>query len=221
MRAGVRNAQWLAEGREFRAHAGEHLSVEPVGADAAARMRGDHDLNPDALDMQGEEVALCPAAVLVPVVPRAKGLNVILTRRTAHLSSHAGQIAFPGGKMDEEDSSPFATALREAEEEIGLTRAAVELVGYLDHYRTGTGFLITPCVSLVASDASFQADPQEVDQIFEVPLAFLMDAANHRRHSGVWRGARRYYFAMPYGEHYIWGATAGILRNLHERLVHS
>jgi len=162
---------------------------------------------------------LRPAAVLVPVVARAGALRVILTVRSANLKSHAGQIAFPGGKIDAGDDGPFAAALREAGEEIGLASCAVEPIGYLERYRTGTGYAITPCVALISPNAQLVAEPNEVDDIFEVPLGFLMDSANHRRHTSVWQGKQRSYYAMAYGERFIWGATAGILKTMHERLM--
>jgi len=155
--------------------------------------------------------------VLVPVIARPE-LTVLLTERTAHLSTHAGQVAFPGGKVEASDIDAVHTALREAEEEIGLSRTLVEPLGFLDGYRTGTGFLVTPVVALVKPDFVLALDPGEVASTFEVPLAFLMDPTNHKHHSRPWRGRERHYYAMPFGDHYIWGATAGMLKNLHERL---
>ena len=161
---------------------------------------------------------LTPAAVLFPIVLRDAGHTVLLTQRTAHLKDHAGQISFPGGRVEAEDQSPIHTALRETEEEIGLSRERVEIVGYLPEYRTGTGFCVTPVVALVQPPFDLQPDPFEVAEIFEVPLAFLLDPANHQRHSLHYRGALRNYFAMPYGDYFIWGATAGMIRSLSERL---
>jgi 8-oxo-dGTP pyrophosphatase MutT (NUDIX family) len=156
------------------------------------------------------------AAVLVPIVQRPAGLSMLLTQRTDHLANHAGQVSFPGGRTEELDSSPIETALRETEEEIGLHRRHVEIVGVLPEYVTGTGYRVTPVVALVAPPFLLSADPNEVAEIFEVPLAFLMDGANHRRQSiELPDGAgRRSFFAMPYERFYIWGATAGMLRNL-------
>lgn len=161
---------------------------------------------------------LTPAAVLFPIVLRDDGHTVLLTQRTAHLRDHAGQVSFPGGRVEAHDASPTDTALRETEEEIGLSRERIEIVGFLPEYRTGTGFRVTPVVALVRPPFDLQPDPFEVAEIFEVPLAFLIDPANHQRHSMHYRGALRHYFAMPYGEYFIWGATAGMIRSLSERL---
>ena len=162
---------------------------------------------------------LTPAAVLFPIVRREPGFTVLLTERTAHLRDHAGQVSFPGGGVEAEDDSPLETALRETEEEIGLARRHVDILGYLPEYRTGTGFCVVPVVGLVTPPFSLAPDPFEVAEVFEVPLAFLLDEANHQRHSVHLRGALRHYYAMPYGDHFIWGATAGMIRSLTERLV--
>jgi 8-oxo-dGTP pyrophosphatase MutT (NUDIX family) len=182
-----------------------------------ARLRSDWDLDPElAGDLAVMETPR-PAAVLVPIVARER-LTVLLTQRTETLSKHAGQISFPGGRLDPEDPDPVAAALREAEEEIGLAPAHVDVIGYLDGYRTGTGYHITPVVGIVPPDLALRLAADEVADAFEVPLAFLMDEANHMKHAREWRGRTRSYWAMPYGERYIWGATAGMLKNLHERL---
>lgn len=169
------------------------------------------------------------AAVLVPLVARAAGLAVLLTQRTAHLPTHAGQIAFPGGKVDASDASVQAAALREAHEEVGLEPVHVEVIGELPIYTTGTGFHITPVVALVHPPFALQPNPGEVDAVFEVPLAFLMNPAHHRRHAFDWQGRQRQWFSMPYEEpmgtgegsveRFIWGATAGMLRNLYRFLL--
>lgn len=165
------------------------------------------------------QAVLTPAAVLFPIVRRAGGETVLLTQRTAHLRDHAGQVSFPGGRVEADDASPLATALRETEEEIGLARSHVELLGYLPEYRTGTGFRVVPVVGLVTPPFELKPDPFEVAEVFEVPLAFLLDESNHQRHSVHLRGALRHYYAMPYGDYFIWGATAGMIRSLTERLV--
>lgn len=156
-----------------------------------------------------------PAAVLVPLVRREPGITVLLTQRTEDMPSHAGQIAFPGGRQQAEDVDAIATALRETEEEVGLGREFVEVIGPVDHYRTGTGYEITPIVGLVTPGFIPRADPREVADVFEVPLEHFLDERNHRIDSRVWQGRERRYYAMPYGERYIWGATAGMLKNLH------
>lgn len=165
-----------------------------------------------------DDQPLTPAAVLFPIVLRDGGQTVLLTQRTAHLRDHAGQISFPGGRVEAEDLSPSHTALRETEEEIGLPRERIEILGFLPEYRTGTGFRVTPVVALVQPPFDLRPDPFEVAEVFEVPLAFLLDPANHQQHSLHYRGALRNYFAMPYGDYFIWGATAGMIRSLSERL---
>jgi 8-oxo-dGTP pyrophosphatase MutT (NUDIX family) len=158
-----------------------------------------------------------PAAVLVPVVDHPEP-TVLLTLRTSNLSTHAGQIAFPGGRIDAEDASPLAAALREADEEIGLGRDHIEPLGYSDIYLSGTGYRIAPAVARVRPGFRLVLNPAEVAEVFEVPLAFVMGPENHQLHSREWRGMMRSYYAMPFGDRYIWGVTAGILRNLYERL---
>ena len=155
-----------------------------------------------------------PAAVLVPLVRREPGITVLLTQRTDDMPSHAGQIAFPGGRRQDGDADAVATALRETEEEVGLTRSFIDVIGSVDHYRTGTGYEITPVVGLVTPGFITRADPREVADVFEVPLEHFLDEKNHRLDSRIWQGRERRYYAMPYGERYIWGATAGMLKNL-------
>lgn len=203
----------------FAALAREKLlrNPPPVPEDGLPSL-GDHTLSPELIEVMRAQ-SVRAAAVLVPVIARSDGLNIILTTRTQHLSTHAGQVAFPGGKMDEADDSPAATALREAEEEISLDRSHVSVLGYGDLYFTGTGFRIVPVVGLVSPRARLVANPGEVENIFEVPLTFLFDAANHQTHTKMWKGIERSYLAIPYGERYIWGATAGMIRNLHDRLM--
>jgi 8-oxo-dGTP pyrophosphatase MutT (NUDIX family) len=178
--------------------------------------RGDLDLDPAMWERAGVS-ATRPAAVLVPVVDRPQP-GVILTMRTSELPSHAGQIAFPGGKIDEVDQGPLAAALREAKEEVGLDPHLIEPLGYLDLYLTFSGFRILPVVARVEPGYALTLNASEVADAFEVPLDFLMGPENHQRHTRDWKGIQRQYYAMPYQERYIWGVTAGILRNLYERV---
>lgn len=159
-----------------------------------------------------------PASVLIPIVLRASELTVLLTRRTEHLRSHSGQVSFPGGRFEPHDSSPEATALRETREEIGLDLRHIEVIGRLPDYHTRTGYRISPIVALVTPPFELTLDPHEVQEAFEVPLSFLLDPANHQRHSREFEGREVQYFAMPFGPHYIWGATAALLVNLYRHL---
>jgi 8-oxo-dGTP pyrophosphatase MutT (NUDIX family) len=158
------------------------------------------------------------ASVLVPLVQREGGATLLLTRRTAHLRDHAGQISFPGGRAEVHDVDPAATALREAEEEVGLPHARVEVLGTLPTYTTVTHFVVTPVVALVSLPFDLRLDGFEVAEAFEVPLSFLMTPANHRRHVFEFEGGRRQFLSMPYGDYFIWGATAAMLRNLYRFL---
>jgi 8-oxo-dGTP pyrophosphatase MutT (NUDIX family) len=169
------------------------------------------------LAILAHEQPIRPAAVLIPVIDHPQP-TVLLTQRSAHLNEHAGQISFPGGKIDATDASPLEAALREAKEEVGLTREFIDPIGYLDLYGTSFGFRILPTVARVRPGFTLRINPPEVDDVFEVPLAFLMNPANHQLHSKEFRGVERFYYAMPYEERYIWGATAGILRVLYERI---
>ncbi|MCW5702252.1 MAG: CoA pyrophosphatase [Bradyrhizobium sp.] len=173
--------------------------------------------NDRMLEIVAREQPVRPAAVLIPVVDHPEP-TVLLTQRTEHLSSHAGQIAFPGGKIDASDASPMDAALREADEEVGLKRDFIEPIGYLDVYGTAFGFRILPTVARVKPGFTLEINEYEVDDAFEVPLAFLMDPENHQIHTKEFRGMERSYYAMPFAERYIWGATAGILRVLYERI---
>ena len=162
---------------------------------------------------------LTPAAVLIAIVVRESGLTILLTQRTAHLRDHAGQVSFPGGRCEPEDTSPVATALREAQEEVGIDPAQVEVIGQLPDFSTGTGFLVTPVVGLVTPPLNLKLDDFEVAEVFEPPLGFLLDVANHQRHQIEVRGALHEYWAMPWRGYYIWGATAGMLVSLQRFLA--
>lgn len=205
--------------REFFARARTRLGFEvPAGLTDAAVMPTSGDEGTDRMwRIIAQEQPVRPAAVLIGVVAHSDP-TVMLTLRAAHLNDHAGQIAFPGGKIDATDASPLDAALREAEEEIGLNRTHVEPIGYLDLYATGFGFRILPVLARVTPGFELSINAAEVDDAFEVPLSFLMNPANHQLHSREFRGAQRSYYAMPFAERYIWGATAGILRVLYERL---
>jgi len=208
----------VGSSHDFFLRARARLSLEiPAALDdhSAEGRRGDLDLDPDLWERAGVK-ATRPAAVLVPIVDRPEP-QVLLTLRT-ELRNHPGQIAFPGGKIDPQDGSPAAAALREAGEEIGLSRALIEPIGYLDLYLTFSGYRIVPTLARVAPDYELTLCAAEVADAFEVPLAFLMDAQNHSLRSREWKGVTRRYYAMPFGERYIWGVTAGILRNLYERI---
>jgi len=200
-----------------RARSRLRLEVPPALSDPLAKgARGDLDLDP-ALWERAKVTATKPAAVLVPIVDHSEP-TVLLTLRTTELASHAGQVAFPGGKIDPSDESPVAAALREAKEEIGLPPALIEPIGYLDLYLTFSGFRILPTVAKVKPDFKLTLNPFEVTETFEVPLEFLMTPSNHQRKTRDWNGIAREYYAMPFGDRYIWGITAGILRNLYERV---
>jgi len=179
---------------------------------------GDFLLNPESREAIAKGAAR-PAAVLIPIVERLDGLRMVLTKRRDDLKSHSGQIAFPGGKIDPEDASAEAAALREAQEEVGLDPALAEVVGRLPDYLTGSGYRIAPVVALIDASARLAPNPAEVDYIFEVPLSFLMDAGNHRTGSRELMGRQRHFFEMPWDGHYIWGVTAGIIRVLHDRML--
>ncbi|MQR00138.1 CoA pyrophosphatase [Glaciimonas sp. GS1] len=169
----------------------------------------------ERLRLQTQQVEPTAASVLMPIVLRDEGLTLLFTQRTAHLTDHAGQVSFPGGRAETYDTSPIETALREAEEEIGLPREQVEVIGTMPEYFTGTGYRVTPVVGLITPPVEFKADADEVAEIFEVPLAFLMDGLNHQlRTLDLPDGYRRTFYTMPYDRFFIWGATAAMLRNL-------
>jgi len=199
---------------EFRRRA---LNQSGGPIDDAWRDHGDHLLNPGVLS-EVEGLTLKDAAVLVGIVDDGDDAKVILTQRATKMRKHSGQIAFPGGGIDEGDASPEVAAMREAHEEIGLAPGYVETVGRLPQYLSATGFRIYPVLSVVQRGFTIVPNPTEVDSVFEVPLSFLMNPDNHRRDSKSWQGIVRHFYVMPYGERHIWGITAGILRTLYERL---
>lgn len=196
--------------QEFRKRAAARLHAAP-GED---HRFSDDDLNPHArMIPEGEEPK--PAAVLVPLVPRGDGLHLLLTQRQPHLRRHAGQIAFPGGRVDQTDADAVAAALRETEEETGIATSFVEPLGFLDTYLTSTNYRVVPVVAVVRPGFAVSPHEGEVADVFEVPLAFLMNPKHHERHSREYQGRERFYYAMPWQGRYIWGATAGMIRNLY------
>jgi 8-oxo-dGTP pyrophosphatase MutT (NUDIX family) len=196
--------------QEFRDRAAMRLHPSP----GEVPRFSDDDLNPHArMIPEGEEPK--PAAVLVPLVPRGKGLHLLLTQRQTHLKRHAGQVAFPGGRVDDTDVDAVAAALRETAEETGIAPEFVEPLGFLDTYLTSTNYRVVPVVAVVRPGFAVTPHAGEVADVFEVPLAFLMDPKHHERHSRDYQGAERFYYAMPWQERYIWGATAGMIRNLY------
>lgn len=189
--------------------------LDPLDRVAREVARSDRDLNPDW--PKAEPVNYRAAAVLAPIVKRPEGWTLLFTERAADLNAHAGQISFPGGRL-EEGETPVDAALREAEEEIALARRYVQPIGGFDAYETGTGFRIAPIVAFIEPGFELKPNPSEVASVFEAPFDFFMDVANHERREGEWRGRRGAYYAMPYGDRFIWGATAGMIRALYERL---
>jgi 8-oxo-dGTP pyrophosphatase MutT (NUDIX family) len=204
---------------EFFARARERLTLEvPEGLTDpnVTPRRGDHDADPVMAKIASVR-PIRPAAVLVGIVEHDEP-TVLLTQRAQHLPDHPGQVSFPGGKIDKSDESPMHSALREAEEEIGLDGKYVQPIGYLDLYMTTLGYRIVPLIARVEPGFKLQLNTAEVDEVFEVPLAYVMAADNMQRHSRDWQGMTRHYYAITFGQRYIWGVTAGILRNLHDRI---
>ncbi|MDH0380395.1 CoA pyrophosphatase [Comamonas aquatica] len=204
-----------------------HLPAVPAAGQTPQALRARFAHPPQWQPEVRKEARFAPrtpahAAVLVPLVLREE-LTVLLTQRTEQLSTHSGQVAFPGGRQDPEDADATATALREAQEEVGLDPGQVEVLGSLPVYETGTAFMVTPVVALVQPVAALHPNPYEVADVFEVPLRFLLDPAHHQRHRLHWQGLEREWFSMPYldagRERYIWGATAGMLRNFYRFMV--
>jgi 8-oxo-dGTP pyrophosphatase MutT (NUDIX family) len=221
------NKAWTDTGQQFSIDRFLTLSRQKLDLNVAAASndvsieapRGDHVLNP-GYGPSAETIAkgLRPAAVLIPIIVRDEGAQVLFTTRTDHLPSHAGQVAFPGGKIEPGDATPLSTALRETREEIGLQEKFVDPLGYLPPYQTTTGYRVTPVVGIVRPGFELVPDANEVEDIFEVPLEFLMDPVNHTKESRVWNGRARHFFVIPHGKHHIWGITAGIVRLLYEEI---
>jgi 8-oxo-dGTP pyrophosphatase MutT (NUDIX family) len=201
-----RDRQWI----ESRLAGRRAIPTRVEMPEEAWQGRGDHDLNAGMEPMR----PLKPAAVLVPLIDRPDELTVLFTQRTTHLAHHAGQVSFPGGHIEPGDGGPAETALRETEEEVGLERRCVRLVGHLDTYVTRTGFVVAPIVGIVSPPFTLRPDPHEVAEMFEVPLSFLLDRQNHHRCSAEFEGVSRHFWAMPFDRHFIWGATAGMLVNM-------
>ncbi len=190
----------------------EEVGGEPPTRGDFGKIRGAED------ERSAADTPLRAASVLVPLVDHPDETTVLLTQRSQHLPSHAGQVSFPGGRVDPVDIDPVATALRETREEVGISADFISPIGALDTYETGTGFCIMPIVGILEPGFTIKTDPSEVEEAFEVPLSFLMNPKNHERHRAHWKGTAREYYAMPYDGHYIWGATAGMIVNLYERL---
>ena len=197
----------------------EHLISVFDQPDPALDDKADIDAWLDGVPEDERPEKLTPAAVLMPLIDHADGMTVLLTQRTAHLSSHAGQISFPGGRFEAGDGTPENTALRETEEEIGLTRAHIEVLGRLSVRETGTGYRVVPVVGVIPPPFPVTPDPHEVAEVFEVPLSFVLNPANHRFEARIMSGVQRQFYSVLYGDYYIWGLTARLLVNLSQRLA--
>lgn len=198
---------------------GAPLPGEAARDHAHAARWSDFDLNPHAGHLRPDVTTLREASVLLPVIDRPDALTLLLTQRTQHLSSHPGQISLPGGGRESADATPVDTALRETWEEVGILPEEVSVVGAMDCYETRTGFLITPIIGIVRPDYTLAPNVNEVEEVFEVPLAFLLDPLNHKTHSREYKGMRYHFHAMPYNDYYIWGATAAMLMNFYRQLI--
>lgn len=196
---------------DFRARAATRLFSD----DGALPVAGDHVLNPDFAPLVNK---LTPAAVLIGIQGEGAGAEVVLTQRSLNLNKHSGQIAFPGGKVDQGDSSPAVTAMREACEEIGLHKSEVSILGYADRYMTGSGFDVVPVVAQIQRQQTYRPNPGEVEAVFSVPLAHLMDPQKFVRSSRMLGEKERYFYTIDYESWHIWGVTAGIIRTLYQRL---
>lgn len=205
----------MFDNNDFQHRLRARLTPPELVARPGEQARGDADLNPVWPD---RPVTFRPAAVLAPIVKRPEGWTMLFTQRAEETPAHPGQISFPGGRVQDGDANAIATALRETHEEIGLASSCIEPLGAWDLYETGTGYRITPIVGLIEPQFDLTLDPREVASVFEAPLSFLFDPRNHERREGEWRGVKRAYYAMPYGDRFIWGATAGMIRALWERL---
>ncbi|HXM82210.1 MAG TPA: CoA pyrophosphatase [Burkholderiales bacterium] len=195
------------------------MVLDPAGLKARLQRRTPPAFAVYGDEEAGREGAGTPASVLVPVVAHPDGLTVLFTQRTSHLRSHSGQVSFPGGRAEPEDPTPEFTALREAGEEIGLKAEQVEIIGRLPEYLTRTGYRVTPVIGLLTPPLELAPDPREVEEVFEVPLAFLLDPRNHQRKTREFEGRTVSFYAMPYGSRNIWGVTAGILVNFYRQLA--
>lgn len=189
--------------------------------DPTSVRNGDADIDAwlDGVPEAARPEKMKPAAVLMPLIDHSDGMTVLLTQRTDHLSAHAGQISFPGGRFETGDVTPENTALRETEEEIGLPRTHIEVLGRLAVRETGTGYRVVPVVGVITPPISVTPDPHEVAEVFEVPLSFVLDPANHRFETRIISGIERQFYSVPYGDYYIWGLTARLLVNLSEHLA--
>lgn len=174
-------------------------------------LHGDHNIYRPDEDYHTSELPLTPAAVLIPLVDHQDGMTVLLTKRAQHLKTHSGQVSFPGGHCDPEDADAMTTALRETEEEVGIDRSHIEVLGAMEDYETVTGYVITPVIGIIDPGFQMDVDDREVDEAFELPLEYILDERNHELQSRVWKGQRRYYYVLTNEKHNVWGATAAML----------